>query len=381
MQFFRKLIFWLHLTCGVAGGLVIFIMSITGAALTYEKQMLRWADGFHIDPPAGQARRLGTEELFAQARVETGKTPTAALFRADPSEPARLYFGRESFAVDPYTGERLSEGAVGLRRFFQTMIVWHRWLGQEGEGRAVGKAVTGACNLAFLFIVVSGCYLWWPKQWTWKQLRPIVLFRGGLQGKSRDFNWHNVFGLWCATPLFLVVGTAVFFSYSWAGDILYALTGEERQQQTGRGRGERAGARERPAAVAASFEGLNGLWEKAAASAPGWKSITLRLAERPRAPVTFLLDRGNGARPDLRSTLTLDRKSGDIVRLETPADIGVARNARSWIRWLHTGEAGGFAGQTLAGIASLAACMLVYTGWMLSWRRFRAWRQRTDRKA
>ena len=376
MQFFRKVIFWLHLACGVTVGLVVFIMSITGVALTYEKQMLRWADGFHIDPPAGEARRLDPAALLEQAQAETGKAPGAVLFRSDPSAPARLYFGRESFAVNPYTGERLGEGAVGLRRFFRTMIVWHRWLGQEGEGRAVGKAVTGACNLAFLFIVVSGCYLWWPKEWTWKQLRPVVFFRRGLQGKARDFNWHNVFGLWCAAPLFLVVGTAAFFSYSWPSGILYALTGEERPRPSARGGG---GSREKPAAPA-SFAGLNGLWEKAAASAPGWKSITLRLSERPGAPVTFSLDRGNGARPDLRSTLTLDRKSGAVVRLETPADIGAARNARSWIRWLHTGEAGGFAGQTLAGAASLAACMLVYTGWMLSWRRFRAWRERTRRK-
>ena len=192
MQFFRKVIFWLHLACGVTVGLVVFIMSITGVALTYEKQMLRWADGFHIDPPAGEARRLDPAALLEQAQAETGKAPGAVLFRSDPRAPARLYFGRESFAVNPYTGERLGEGAVGLRRFFRTMIVWHRWLGQEGEGRAVGKAVTGACNLAFLFIVVSGCYLWWPKEWTWKQLRPVVFFRRGLQGKARDFNWHNV---------------------------------------------------------------------------------------------------------------------------------------------------------------------------------------------
>ena len=377
MQLFRKIIFWMHLICGVAAGLVVLVMSVTGVALTYEKQMIRWADGFHVVPPAGAAGLPDPETLIGQARAETGKTPTALLLRSDPNEPARLYFGRESFAIDPYTGERLGEGAVGLRQFFRTMIVWHRWLGQEGEGRAAGKAITGACNFAFLFIVVSGCYLWWPKQWTRQQLRSIVFFRGGLKGKARDFNWHNVFGLWCALPLFVVVSTAMFFSYSWPTGMLYALTGEERPQSGGGGAG---GGAKKPAAPP-SFDGLNALWAKAAASAPGWRSITMRLSERPEAPAAFSIDRGNGTRPDLRSALTLDRKTGAVVRLETPADLGAARNARSWIRWLHTGEAGGLAGQTLAGIASAAACMLVYTGWMLTWRRFRAWRQRSRRGA
>ena len=85
------------------------------------------------------------------------------------------------------------------------------------------------------------------------------------------------------------------------------------------------------------------------------------------------MDRGNGFRPDLRSTLVLHRETGKVVKRETYADLGKAQSTRIWIRWLHTGEAGGWAGQTLAGIASLAGCFLVYTGWMLSWKRFQTW--------
>jgi uncharacterized iron-regulated membrane protein len=49
---------------------------------------------------------------------------------------------------------------------------------------------------------------------------------------------------------------------------------------------------------------------------------------------------------------------------------------RTWLRFIHTGEAGGFVGQTIAGIASAGACVLVWTGLALSWRRFQAWRGR-----
>ena len=53
---FRKTIFWIHLTCGVLTGLVIVMMSVTGVLLTYERQMLEWADSRShapIDPAAG----------------------------------------------------------------------------------------------------------------------------------------------------------------------------------------------------------------------------------------------------------------------------------------------------------------------------------------
>lgn len=370
MQRFRTIVFWLHLICGVAAGLVIFTMSATGVVLTYEKQFLRWADGFDARADCADAKPLGPEALLAKARSETGKTPTAILFRSAAGQPTRLSYGRESQELNPCTGAAMGPGATRLRAFFRTMIVWHRWLGQEGDGRAVGKAITGACNLAFVFIVISGAYIWWPKEWTWKRLRPVVLFRGGLRGKARDFNWHNVFGLWCGAALFVVAGTAIFFSYSWSSDLLYALTGEERPQRSGGPAqpGGEAGPRD--------FTGLDALWEKAASMEPAWRTITLRVPPTPEAPVSFTLDRGNGFRPDLRSTLVLDRRTGAVERHLKYADNSTAQNTRVWIRWLHTGEAGGFIGQTVAGIASLGACFLVYTGWMLSWRRFQAWRQR-----
>lgn len=371
MTGFKKLIFWLHLCCGILVGLVVFTMSVTGVVLTYEKQIIRWADGFDVSPPPPDAERLGPAALLERAYVESGKRPSGIQFRSSPGEPARVYFGRESIPIDPYTGAQLGEGATGVRSFFRTMIVWHRWLGQEGDGRAAGKAITGACNLGFLFIIVTGVYLWWPKSWTWKRLRPIVFFRRGLPPKARDFNWHNVFGLWCAIPLFLVVATATFFSYSWTSDILYALTGEQRPQ-----RGGSSGGKANRQVAPPSFDGLDALLGQAEAAEPDWKIATLRLSENPSAPVTFTLDRGNGFRPDLRSTLVLHRETGKVLSHETYADMGSAQSARIWIRWLHTGEAGGLAGQTLAGLASLGACFLVYTGWMLSWRRFRAWRKR-----
>jgi uncharacterized iron-regulated membrane protein len=40
MALFRTLLFWLHLTAGVLAGTIVLIMSITGVALTYEKQVL-----------------------------------------------------------------------------------------------------------------------------------------------------------------------------------------------------------------------------------------------------------------------------------------------------------------------------------------------------
>ena len=62
---------------------------------------------------------------------------------------------------------------------------------------------------------------------------------------------------------------------------------------------------------------------------------------------------------------------------ETFDSFNTGRRIRSWLRFIHTGEAGGIPGQTIAGIASAGAAVLVWTGLMLAWRRFRSWRQRS----
>jgi uncharacterized iron-regulated membrane protein len=74
--------------------------------------------------------------------------------------------------------------------------------------------------------------------------------------------------------------------------------------------------------------------------------------------------------------LTIDGITSEVLRHETFDALSTGRRIRGYIRFLHTGEVFGVVGQTIAGVASLAACFLVYTGWMLTWRRFKAWQAR-----
>ena len=106
------------------------------------------------------------------------------------------------------------------------MTTWHRYLALEGASRATGRAITGASNFVFLFIVLSGMYLWLPRVWKWIQFKNVLWFRGGLAPKARDFNWHNVIGIWSAIPLAIVVLGAMPISYPWASNLVYRIVGD-----------------------------------------------------------------------------------------------------------------------------------------------------------
>ena len=119
----------------------------------------------------------------------------------------------------------------------------------------------------------------------------------------------------------------------------------------------------------ADFSGLEPLIARAAAQMPGWESIAVRPPAASDGPVTLAIDRGNGTRPDKRATLVLDR-SGNVVRWQPYTSQNAGQKARGWLRFIHTGEAGGLVGQTIAGLASAGAVVLVYTGLALACRRF-----------
>jgi uncharacterized iron-regulated membrane protein len=232
-------------------------------------------------------------------------------------------------------------------------------------------------------------------------------------GKARDFNWHNAIGLWSAPILIVLTLTAVPISYRWGSNLVYRLVGEEPPAQ---GAGPASAAapalelkRPSPDARPLSYDAIAAQVQQ---DFPNWSTVTLRSggppqrgagaapaasatrangprdgaspataapdgeARRegsgPRAPQPLTVTvRESGAWPrTAATTLTLNPFTGEVLKREGFADFSTGRQLRTWTRFLHTGQALGWGGQLIAGLACLGGCFLVYTGFALSWRRF-----------
>ena len=368
----RKLLFWTHLTCGVAAGLVVLMMSATGVILTYERQILAWQESraYSYEPEPGQ-RQLPLESLVAQADSENFEA-SSLIVNSDPTAPAILRAGRSGrLHLNPYTGAVYEPVDDSLDRFFSAVTGWHRWFNVSGESRSTARAITGAANLMFLFLVLSGIYLWLPGIIRWATLRGRLWFHPNARsGQARDFNWHHVFGIWSAIPLAVIVATATVFNYSWANNLVYQLAGEEPPQ-----RGSSSSARTSPESSVSATTGslsLDALFGRVRDSeyAGDWRAITINLPVTGTDTVSFAIDQGSGGEPQKRHTLSLDRASGQVVSWQPFTSQSPGRQARSWVRFLHTGEALGLPGQTVAGLVSFFAVLMVWTGLALSLRRF-----------
>jgi len=384
---FRKVVFWVHLACGLSAGTVILIMSVTGVLLTYEKQLEEWSDRAYWTAPSAPGERAPISSLVSAATAhDVAFEPTGVTLWAGPDAPVGVT-RRDApmLYLDPTTGEVRGVATTSMRSFFGIVMGWHRWFNVTGDGRAAARAITGWGNLVFLFLVVSGLYLWVPRKWRWQHAKPLLLLNPGARGKARDFNWHHVFGFWTALPLALVVASATVISFPWASDLAYRVMGDEPPRRRAPAPTPRSAAA--PAATATSVgmggaddESLPGvvpfdvrlldaLVEPAMTRVAGWRTLTFSIPAESGDPVQVRIDEGWGGQPQLRHTVTYDASTGRETAYSGFEDQSRGARLRSYLRFAHTGEFHGLVGQTIAGIASLASVFLVWTGFALAWRR------------
>jgi len=197
--------------------------------------------------------------------------------------------------------------------------------------------------------------------------------------------------------LFVVVYTGAVISYPWAASFLYTVFGAENPlsvsqernnpsaaapampggppvaiQPEGQGHsGTREGwVQSEVQATYSSYQNLDTLVAAALAhGGEGWQRLNLSLPADTASLLNIEIDKGNGAQPHKKHSLTLDRSGATVVAETAFGDMPRARQLRGIARFLHTGEVLGFWGQTLAGLACCAALFLVWTGFALSWRR------------
>lgn len=398
----RRIFFWLHLVAGLTAGLIILIMAASGLLLSFERQITESADGFRISPSSAGAARMELPALLAKLReTEPGARPTGFLVNAEPTGAAGFQFGRErTVFINPWTGEVLSEGAAGVRAFFRQVTAVHRWLALTGTAKDAGQAVTSAAALVFFFILLSGLILWMPKRWSLKALKAIATLRPGLKGRARDWNWHNALGIWAALPLLLTVTTGLIIAYPWANRLLFNAVGEsppERKPPPGGPGKQGSGEKGKPAPAPGSDSqgpetwpaGIDQALAAAIALSPNWQQVQFSLTPpaasggpRPAArdggepgppaaqPLTLFVSDSHRGRPDLRREISFDLTKSAVIETKEFSSQSTGRRLRTWVRWLHTGEALGWIGQTVSAFACAALLVLIWTGFALSWRRF-----------
>lgn len=362
---FRKWVFWAHLITGLVAGLFVFIMSFTGVLLTYERQLKELAEMSYAVEPREQTP-LTTDQVvdILQARhPQELHIYVRWVNREGAAIPA--WAGRHSYLLHPYSGDVLRQGEGATAGFFHVVTDLHRYLLLTGDNRVIGKTINGYANLVFLFLLITGFYLWFPKRFNWRAIKQNSwLPKRYINRGQRNRQWHFTFGIWSLPALFIIAATATLFHFEWANKALYGAFGQslpepEQHAEVMSLAGDRV-AYERLFIEAKRHAHENGYHD--------WYSMWMEIGEH-EYEARFYIDKSIGRRQELAYSLYFDTRSGAVTEVQRKSDWSEGGQAWGTARFLHTGEYFGFIGQTIAGAVSLLACILVYTGVLLAWRR------------
>jgi uncharacterized iron-regulated membrane protein len=189
----RRALFQAHLWSGIAVGLYIFLISITGSVLVYWNELYRGATPEPIITK-GSGPRLTDDQLTAAAQHLYPNYRVIRITRTrnlDQAVTISLQRGDQikHRLLDPRSGIDLGDPISTGMRVVSFVLDLHDNLLAGPTGRTVNGV--GAC--AVLVVAVSGIVIWWPGRKTWR--RSLTLHRG-LGWKRLTWHLHSMIGFW-----------------------------------------------------------------------------------------------------------------------------------------------------------------------------------------
>ena len=367
----KKTLFQLHWFFGITAGLVLALMGITGAAYSFQDEILRALNPTVLTVQKQPAGVLPPAELVRKLEATEGKAVSMLWVESESGNAARVFFtpppgerrGQMRY-FDPYTGDYLGD-AVG-QDFFGLMLQLHRFLAMGDTGRQI----TGACTLILIFFCLSGLYLRWPRQ--------VASWRAWLtldwRKKGRSFNWdlHSVFGTWCLLFYLLAALTGLSWSYEWYNKGLTRLLSDAPQNERVRNRGPAPAG---PAPIA-NYEAI---WSSIYSTAgPGLSTYNIRMPPVDGQPATVYYLLQSSPHDRALNQINLDPATGVVKSVERYGDKSLKAQLLTSIYALHVGSYFGLVGRIILTVTALCMPLFFITGWLLYLDRRRKKRQVRD---
>ena len=385
---FRKIHLWLS----VPFGLIITVICLSGAALVFEDEVTELCrrDLYYVEKVSGAP--LPVEYLIEKVAgtLPDSVAVTGVSISSDAERAYQVNLSkprRASVYVDQYTGE--VKGRHERAPFFLTMFKLHRWLldGMKPDGGIFwGKMIVGVSTLMFVFVLISGIVIWWPR--TKKALKNSLTIAVGKGRRRFWYDWHVAGGMYALVLLLAMALTGLTWSFSWYRAGFYKVFGVEMKQRAGHGalqtaHGTLQTAHGTPQTAHGGKSGRNSseegrgnrehtssytcwqqVYEELKARNAGYKQITV---SNGSASVSF--ERFGNQRAADR--YAFNPQDGEITEVTLYKDTDASGKMRGWIYSVHVGSWGGMFTRILTFIAALLGGTLPLTGYYLWLRRIR----------
>lgn len=383
----RKIFRNIHLWLSVPFGILITLICFSGAALVFEKEVMELCHRELYFVKKVEAAPLPMEQLMTKvaATLPDSISVTGVNISSDSERAYQVTLSkprRASMYVDQYTGKIM--GKYERAPFFNFMFRMHRWLldsmKQDG-GIFWGKMIVGTSTLMFVFVLISGVVVWWPR--TRKALKNSLKIVANKGWRRFWYDLHVAGGMYALVFLLAMALTGLTWSFQWYRTGFYKTFGVEVQPSMGHGNAA-ANATAKGGKREESPEGRSGRPEGRSRRPEGrkhspytnWQQVYEQLAEANPDYKLISVSDGSAsiALPRFGNQRGTDRykfnpRNGEITETTLYKDLDNSGKIRGWIYSVHVGSWGGMLTRILTFIAALVGASLPLTGYYLWIRR------------
>ena len=371
----RKIFRNIHLWLSVPFGILITLICFSGAALVFEKEVMELCHRELYFVRKVEAAPLPMEQLMTKvaATLPDSVSVTGVNISSDPERAYQVTLSkprRASMYVDQYTGE--ITGKYERAPFFNFMFRMHRWLldsmKQDG-GIFWGKMIVGTSTLMFVFVLISGVVVWWPR--TRKALKNSLKIVANKGWRRFWYDLHVAGGMYALVFLLAMALTGLTWSFQWYRTGFYKTFGVEVQPSMGHGNaaanstakgGKRDGKPEgregRGAHRYSPYTNWQQVYEQLAEANPDYKQISVSDGSASVAVPRFGNQRGT-------DRYKFNPRNGEITETTLYKDLDNSGKIRGWIYSVHVGSWGGMLTRILTFVAALIGASLPLTGYYL----------------
>lgn len=364
---FKKVVGKLHLWLGLASGLVVCFLGITGCMLAFEREIENATQGYRfvqeqpkalLPPSALEAiarKQLPGKKLHSLA-YEPGHSAIASFYNGDP-EYYYLVF------IDPYTGKVLRTRDMS-RDFFRVVIDGHFYLWLPPK---IGQPIVASATLIFVVLLITGIILWWPRNKAARKQRFTVKLNAKWRRKNYDL--HNVLGFYMSWIIIFIAFTGLVWGFEWfAKTVFWTTSGGKAMTEFNAPLSDTTAIAQLKGRPAADI-----LWQRMRQENPAFRGVMeVHIPEERSAALEIALNPDGGTywKADYRffdqytlKEMEFRHAFGKLKQTTT------AEKIQRMNYDIHVGAVAGIAGKILAFLASLICASMPVTGFLIWWGR------------
>lgn len=224
----------LHLWLGLASGLIVLLLAVTGCLFVFSQEITEWVRHDEMYVAKVEQQRLPVAQLWKQTQHAIGsdKQINSIVVFNDPQKSVEFkcykngsgsifYFVNleqyYTIYADPYTGKLLGIYDEELD-FFNVVKMLHWSLLLDTP---IGQPVTGWATFIFVIMLITGVILWWPKNKAARKQRFWFKWKDSTKWRRKNYDLHSILGFYIASVLLIVAFTGMVWAFTWFQAIVY----------------------------------------------------------------------------------------------------------------------------------------------------------------